>query len=179
MVRANVSRRNYKELEKYFEYWKDLADEVAIQPIHQGGANSIFHIQEQNIDFKEQDRQEYRKYMNELFKNHPFLNKTYYKEFYNFFFNRRQMAKKYRCFAGYFILILDPYGDVYPCAELCSRFGNVKEDSLVNIINNKKSNLFKRLVKNKRNKCFCWYNCTGPINCPLTKIFNWIKYTKE
>jgi len=178
MVRANVNKKNYKDLEKYFEYWKDLSDEVVIQPIHEGGDNSIFHIQKQGIDFNEEDKKDYKNHMKKLFKKYPFLNKGYYKEFYNFFFNRKEMAKKYRCFAGYFILVLDPYGDVYPCAELRTKFGNIKENSLIDIINNEKSKSFKRILKNKENKCFCWYNCTGPINYPLTKIFNWVKYIK-
>lgn len=183
IARPNVSKKNYKNLEKYFEYWNNLADEVVIQPIHEGGADSIFHVQDKEINFKEEDREDYKKYMEKLSKKYPLLNKGYYKEFYNFFFNQKEMAKTYRCFAGYFILALDPYGNVYPCAEFCSKFGNIlgniKENSLIDVINNKKSNSFKKILKDRKNKCFCWYNCTGPINYPLTKLFKFLRYEKK
>lgn len=171
IVRANISKRNYKDLDKYYEYWKDLADEVWFQPIHEGGAESIFHIQKKDIDFTETDKKEYKKYMQSFFKKYPEFNKGYYKEFYNFFFNKEKMKRKYRCFAGYYILTLDPYGEVYPCAELITKFGNLKNESLINIIRGKKAKKFKEILKNRKNKCFCWYNCTGPINYPLNKVF--------
>jgi len=174
MIRANVSKKNYKEPGRYFDFWVDKVDDIMLQPIHEGSAESFLHIQKKGIQFEEKDKKEYKEYMNKLFKKYSGIDSEYYREFYSFFFNTRQMAKKYRCFAAYFMMQIDPYGNVYPCAELHSKLGNLKETPLKNILNNQKIKEFRKLLKNRKNKCFCWYNCTGPINLPLSKLLKWI-----
>ena len=170
MIRANVSKANYKELEKYFEYWKDKVDDIKLQPIHEGTANNFLHVQKDGILFQGDEEKEYLKYMRRLYKKYPSINTGYHNEFYNFFFNKKEMEKKYRCFALYTILTLDPYGNVYPCTEFISKLGNLRKESLIRILNNKKSRNFRKMLKKKQNKCFCWYNCTGPINHALGKF---------
>jgi len=171
MVRANISKRNYEELDKFFEYWHDLVDEVVLQPIHDGASESIFQIKTDEINFQDMDKFNYKKHMGRLFKKYPNLNSKYYQEFYNFFFNNEKMRNKYRCFSSYFSATIDPYGNVLSCPEHLVKLGNIKTTPLLDILNNEKSKKFKNELKQHENTCFCWYNCTGPINQPLTKLF--------
>jgi radical SAM protein with 4Fe4S-binding SPASM domain len=171
MIRANVSKRNYEDLDKFFKYWNDKVDEVLLQPIHDGSDTSIFQIKADEISFDDADKFNYKKYMKKLFNKYPNLNSKYYQEFYNFFFNTEKMREKYRCFSSYFSVTIDPYGNILSCPEHLVELGNIKKTPLLDILNNEKSVKFKNELKQHKNKCFCWYNCTGPINQPLTTLF--------
>jgi len=170
MVRANVTRINYKEIGKFIEYWKSKVDEIILQPIHDS-PQSFFHISDKKIKFLKKDKEQFISLFNKLNEKHKWLRNAYYKEFPAFFFDIKHLIAKYKCFSTFFSLQIDPYGNVLPCPEFIQNFGNLREKNFNEIWCGKKIQKFREMLKRKENKCFCWYYCTGPVNCFLTKIF--------
>ncbi len=60
-----------------------------------------------------------------------------------------------KCLVPYFQLRISPYGDVMPCIEY--KVGNIRNEELLEIWNNKKYRIFRRMLKNRIfprcNKC--------------------------
>ncbi|MCP8309250.1 MAG: radical SAM protein [archaeon] len=169
IIRAAVSGTNYNELEEFIEYWKTKVDEIIFQPIHEG---SIFHISEKQLKISKEDKKRFTLCFDRLIKKYEWLRNTYYKEFPAFFFNTKHLMTRYKCFCAFFSLKIDPYGNAYACPEFIQRLGNLREKSFNEIWRDKRIQEFREMLKRKENKCFCWYYCTGPVNCFLTKICN-------
>ena len=166
-VRANVSAYNYRQLEDFISYWSKRADEVVLQPIHEEIRNA-FTIPKK-MKFTDKQRREFEDYYKKLTLKHPWLMNNYYKEFPKFFFDIEDLKKRYKCFAGYFFMQLDPELNVYPCAAYMHKVGNLNDSNIRDLWRSKKMEDFRRMLKNKQNKCICWYNCNGTINCYLNK----------
>ncbi len=156
MARFTINRKNYKEIEPYMEFWKNKVDKITLQPVYEGFGTSFFHIKGKDVEFKEKDKKEFMKYFNKLIKKHKWLNKKYYKEIPNFFFEKEKLRRRYKCFSAYFYLVIDPFGNTFPCGILIKNFGNLREKSLKEVWNNKAINQFRKIIKNKKNNCFCW-----------------------
>lgn len=165
-VRANVGKHNYKKLKDYIDYWQDKVDEVVLQPIHECKAN-FFKVGKE-LKLNNEDREAFTKEYLTIIKQYK-LENTFYKEFPNFFFDKQNLWNKYLCFAGSFYIQIDPEGNVYPCNEYIKNVGNLKENSFRNVWFGKEMKEFRSLVRNHKNKCMCWYNCNGTLNCYLSK----------
>jgi MoaA/NifB/PqqE/SkfB family radical SAM enzyme len=166
-VRANISAYNYKDLEKFIDHWSDKVDEVVLQPIHEEVRNA-FTIPNK-MKFSEKERKDFIKYFNELAKKHKWLSNEYYREFPTFFFDLPKLHDRFKCFAGYFFFQLDPELNVYPCAAYLHKVGNLKDKNIKQLWKSDDMKRFRRTLKKKQNKCMCWYNCNGIINCYLNK----------
>ena len=102
------------------------------------------------------DQSGFESYMAELRKKHPFLRNSYYQEFGNFIFNQEVLKKKYKCFSSFFYLVFDPHGGGQSCAMFVKRFGGLREHSLMDIWKSDAATDFRKVLKNKEYKCFCW-----------------------
>ena len=79
------------------------------------------------------------------------------------------------CVAGEHSCYINPYGDVYPCITMNYRLGNLRSDgfSLRHILNNEKSQLFRKKI---RETCTtCWTSCEAYP----TIVFKPIEFIKE
>ncbi|MBI4847298.1 MAG: radical SAM protein [Nitrospirae bacterium] len=74
------------------------------------------------------------------------------------FFKDKDFSVVNKCFAPWYSLRIDPYGNVYPCS-LSTLFGNVRESTVQEIINNEKYVAFRRKLKEKRLFPFCKKCC--------------------
>ena len=168
-IRAVVTRRNYKELGDFIEFWKDKADTITFQIVdHEETGKSIHEIQADGISIEEKDKKEFTKEMHELQKKYKWLNTTYYDEFPTFIFEKEKLKGRYRCFAGYFSLKIDPYGNVYHCEHMLNKCGNLKEKSLMEIWNSEELKILRKKVKRGENNCFCW--TSNIINITFNKL---------
>ncbi len=63
-----------------------------------------------------------------------------------------------RCIYPWNVLRISPYGDVYPCAQFYIKIGNIRENTIEEIWNNKKFCSFRNMLKKRKlfpgcNKC--------------------------
>ena len=123
-VRTNISAFNYKNVDKFIDYWSGKVDEVVLQPIHEEIRNA-FTIPKK-MKFSSAERKQFTDHFNKLSKKYNWLSNSYYSEFPTFFFGLENLRKKYKCFAGYFFFQLDPELNVYPCAAYMNKIGNLK-----------------------------------------------------
>lgn len=174
-VRTALSKDNYKEIEKYINHWEPMVDEVILQPIHEG--NSNFFTMTNDMKFDNKDEVEFRKTWNELMKKHKWLSMESYREFPTFFFDKALLHKKYKCFAGTFYIQIDPYGNVQSCNDYTFTLGNLKEKSFKKIWGGKKAKGIRDILRKRKQKCVCWYNCNGTVNCYINKTIG--KFDKK
>ncbi|MBI4041385.1 MAG: radical SAM protein [Deltaproteobacteria bacterium] len=80
------------------------------------------------------------------------------------------------CYAGYMQIVIDPYGNIKPCILRPQGtegdedvMGNIKQQSLYEILYNHKSNALRRKIE----KCRCWCQCevsTSAIIDPVDTV---------
>lgn len=171
MVRAVITKRNYKILDEFIEYWKKYADGIILQPIHDGYDSSFFIPHNDALRFSQSDEQEFREFFAKMIKKHTFLNNDYYREIPEFLFNPHGQKNRIRCFVSFFELEVDSYGEVSSCTEFIKKFGNIRENSLMNIWSEQQEiRKFRETIKDGKQGCWCWYTCTGPFHMYGTKI---------
>ena len=72
---------------------------------------------------------------------------------------RHQENKRmdYKCYSGTHSLLLDPYGNVFPCVILGRKMGNIKEMDFDHIWLSKEAEAIRESIKT--DKCRCWVGC--------------------
>jgi MoaA/NifB/PqqE/SkfB family radical SAM enzyme len=173
IITSVVNKKNYKDLPGFIKYWTKKNVMVTLQPIQENSRKSIFKIKNKNLLFAESDKKDF------YFSLKNILKTGYEKNFYDFFFNKQLLSKRYKCFAGFFMIQIDAFGNVYSCPEFTEYFGTLKKESLRNILKSKKTQSFKQNIKQNKNKCFCWYKCTGIINYYLTNLIKLKAYNEK
>ncbi len=166
-----LTRKNMSSINDLINYWQEKADQILLQPVHHS-KTSIFRCSGSAHFFPKESSAAFRQTFNSLLEEHAQLQTAYVREFPDFFFNRDVLKKKYRCFAGSFMLQIDAYGNVYPCPEFVEKLGSLRKEDFQEIMNNQRTKNFRELVRNKRNECFCWYRCTGQINYYMKKLLS-------
>lgn len=63
--------------------------------------------------------------------------------------------RKLPCYSGWTSLVIDPYGEVRPCVLRSESFGNIKKQSLKEILAGNKAKKIREKIK----KCTCWSIC--------------------
>lgn len=166
-VRFDVSNENYLILEDYVEYWEHKVDKIILQPIHEDVMNAF--VVPDSMKFSDASEKKFRELFGRLRKKYKWVSNSYYNEFGDFFFSRGKLARKYSCFAGYFSLHINPDMNVFPCTAFMHNLGSLRNSSITQIWNGEKMVKFRKMVRGRKNKCFCWYNCNGMLNCYLSK----------
>lgn len=169
-IRTVINNRTFYDLHDFVSYWDTKVDEILFQPIH-SNPNLTFIIPK-NMQFKQNEEAEHRKYFLKLLKKFKFLDNPYNREIPSFLFDKHKLQKKLNCFAGFFFIDIDCKGNVYPCGGHYVSVGNLREKSLSEIWSNEKINSFRRTIKFTENTCDCWLNCSM-LNIYLTKLLKW------
>ena len=173
-----ITMANYRQLEDIVAYWQDKADEIRFQPIHDSPGTNIWSVSDKTLLPKGQEKEEVAGCLTAFFNRHKKLSSNYESEFPAFFMDRRALAKRYRCFAGYFMLQIDAYGNVYPCPEFIANVGNLKKEAFKDVWHGARLKDFRKEIKGSPS-CFCWYGCTGPLNYYLTKATSVFAHLKN
>jgi radical SAM protein with 4Fe4S-binding SPASM domain len=165
VLRMIVSKQNYEAIDTYIEKFQHLVDKITIQPIHDGVTApkfkkneklNLFHIKETDIyQFEQKDQSNYRKTFNDLYKKHKWLDNSFIREFETFIFSKDAMWEKYKCYAGYYYMVVDPALDTFPCTFFVDKFESLRNNNLMDIWRGEKIKAWRKLVKNKENTCTC------------------------
>jgi radical SAM protein with 4Fe4S-binding SPASM domain len=117
---------------------------------------NLFHIKETDVyQFTRADQQNYAKTFDDLYKKYSWLDNKFVREFETFVFDKDAMWEKYKCYAGYYYMVVDPALDTFPCTFFVDKFDSLRDHSLMDIWRSDKINKWRKLVKNKENTCTC------------------------
>ena len=165
VLRMVVSKQNYESIDNYIEKFQHLVDKITIQPIHDGvtvpkfknnDKLNLFHIKETDIyQFEQKDRSNYRKVFNDLYTKYSWLDNKFIHEFETFIFDKNAMWEKYKCYAGYYYLVIDPALNTFPCTFFVDKFESLRSHKFMDIWCGDKIKVWRKLVKNKKNTCTC------------------------
>jgi len=166
-VRMCVGKDSYDRVEDYIKYWAPKVDQVLLQPIHESPTNA-FRVPDA-YKLSDKDRKKFEDEFRRLRKRYKMLDTIYYREFPLFFFDKKKHKRKYKCYASYFSLNIEPDLSVYSCAALIGKLGNLRQNTFKDIWKGQAARKFRKLVRERKNQCTCWYSCSGTINCYLNK----------
>jgi radical SAM protein with 4Fe4S-binding SPASM domain len=172
-IRTVVNKEMYDSMGEYIEFWKDKVDEVVMQPIHSFDLHKLKVPEE--LRFNKEDQEKFIRVFGELQEKYPFLRRTYYDEFKNFFFDPKKVREKYKCYAGYYMMHVNPDGKVYPCTSCVKYLGNLHESSFKDIWKGVEAQAFRKVIRNNENTCFCWYNCSGTFSSAFDPVLGKLK----
>jgi MoaA/NifB/PqqE/SkfB family radical SAM enzyme len=95
---------------------------------------------------------------------------------------RLQLSNKRRrqlpCYSGWASVVIDPYGEVKPCILRSESFGNIKRQSLAEILTSPRAREIRKRIK----KCSCWSQCevsTSAVVDPWDVVFWFIFYADK
>jgi MoaA/NifB/PqqE/SkfB family radical SAM enzyme len=99
-------------------------------------------------DLTSEMRQEISISLRELFGYHYYMD------------NLRLLIDKKRlrglgCYSGYTSLVIDPYGEVRPCILVADSFGNIRRESLPELLSSPRAASLRKKIKS----CTCWCQC--------------------
>lgn len=165
-LRMVVSKQNYEQVDEFIQKFKPLVEHIQIQPIHDGievpkfgaeGNLNLFNIKEEdNYQFELSDKGKFQKVMDGLIAKYKWLDTPFVRDFGNFIFDKNAMWDKYKCYAGYYYLVVDPALKTFPCTFFVKDTGSLREKDLMDIWRGDTINEWRRSVKNKENTCLCW-----------------------
>lgn len=120
------------------------------------------------MTFKNEDEVEFRKYFFEVLDKYN-MGDPYTGGIPRFIFDKDTLKEKHKCFIPFFYVEIDSNGNVFSCCHHEKFFGNLKQNTLMEIFNGNEMQNFRKLVKDGRNKCICWYN-PSIFNAYMPKI---------
>ena len=117
---------------------------------------NLFHIKETDTyQFEQKDQSNYRKIFSDLYNKHKWLDNQFIREFETFIFDKNAMWDKYKCYAGYYYMVVDPALDTYPCTFFVDKFESLRDHKLMDVWRGEKIKAWRKIVKNKQNTCTC------------------------
>jgi MoaA/NifB/PqqE/SkfB family radical SAM enzyme len=163
-VRSIIHKGNISEFDKYYQHWHPFVDDILLQPI-----STV-----EKLEFIPKDSWCEKLTESEIREFHRLLKKysmfdTYNKGITEFINDRSSLAKKNRCYAGFFSLEIDYDGNVFNCGNHINKFGNLKNNSLLEIINGEDAQYVKKNWESRKDVCFCWSNF-ATLNYYISKI---------
>lgn len=167
VVNMVITKENYKEIDRYLQFFSQKNIPVQLTPVHDCDANFL-RVSDKKI--KQIDMNEFRKQWSALAKKYSFFNNGYYRNVPTFLSAPGKLIHAYTCFAGTAVFFVSPYGDIYPCEFLRQKMGNIREESLSNIWHNATG--LRRTVSSSQRACVCWSHCAVPLNRRLTRYIS-------
>jgi MoaA/NifB/PqqE/SkfB family radical SAM enzyme len=154
-VRMTFSNSNMDEIRPYYRKWKDIADDVLLQPVHYcsdsfytGPTRETFGINPYRL-VQQLDGTPFRRdgYMRNLLEN----------------LKKNGGFPKHRCYAGILMARFDPWGNVFPCLEQHVCVGSVRKQDFETIWSSDFFDKVRRRIASA-DSCTCWYNNTALIS---------------
>lgn len=156
-----LTELNYREIKEV----KKIADELGTEfSCFLPEEAEYFNNKNSNYCLDENMKKEISASLKELFSYH------YYMDNLRLFMNDKR--KNYPpCYSGYTSLVIDPYGNVKACILREDSFGNIREQSLREMLSSERACKIRKSLKN----CSCWCQCevsASAIVDPMD-VFSW------
>jgi len=154
-VRMTFSDSNMNELRAFYYKWRDMVDDVLLQPVHRCDTSYYTGMDKDDLRINPFS-------LTRQLSGTPFATDGYMKKLILSIKNRGTFPQ-HRCYAGVLMVRIDPWGNVFPCLEQHTRVGSIREEDFSVIWNSQEFNLErKRIVSD--GQCSCWYNNTALIS---------------
>ena len=170
LVRMVISNKNYQCIDNFIKIYEKKADKIIFQPIHDGievpkflksatfkETPGLLNLKESDpYMFQAKDRNLFAITFNKFMKKYQWMSTNYNKAFELFLFDKDLMWEKYKCYSGYYYMVINPNGEIFPCQFLFNGGGNLREDTVMDVWCSSQMKKWRKIVKNKKNSCLCW-----------------------
>lgn len=162
-ISNTISKENLDEILKVYDLSKKLGVIFSTRLAH---SSSLFYSNVSSkifVDKKEVPR--VKKIFEYLLKKQP--RNLFYRYYLTKFLNNPN-KQPVPCFSGSNSFFIDPYGNLYPCIMLNKKIGNLKEESLKQLLNSKEATGIRQFIR--KGKCSCWTDCEALNSIYLNPI---------
>jgi MoaA/NifB/PqqE/SkfB family radical SAM enzyme len=166
-VRMTISNGNSREIRKFYNAWRGVADDVLFQPVHQCGNAYYTGMETASVGVDATA-------MSEQLRGTKLAKDPYMKRWVDSI-EAGEGVPNAPCYAGVLMARIDPWGNVYPCLEQHVCVGSVREEPFSRIWNSTALEKERKRLACDRN-CRCWYNNTALIGHFGTLIKNTIPH---
>lgn len=163
-INTTITRENIGDILNIAKLCSDKkVNGFTLQPIHESCEMGFLVDSKERIDKKcalDLEREIdtlYSKYKNLL----PH-GREYYRSFREFLESPEKLYR-YRCIAGFEMVMISPYGDVFTCPMEFQKMGNIREKSFRDIWFSKEAGEFRDDIKKNRHP-ICCFDCVMPFN---------------
>ncbi|MCO5229681.1 MAG: radical SAM protein [Chitinophagales bacterium] len=164
LIRGVVMKDNYHEVSEYVDFFRQWADEVKFQPIHDYEGFDEASNKDVLFDIKKKELEEdFAFHMATLIKKDKKFNNGYYKTFQKFVFHKEELeseALNYCLPVWFILLIIFEHGHCMTCTQ---EIGNIYSDKPLDEIwvSSKRLDYLTSLVHFGKCKMPCLLTCTG------------------
>ena len=153
-VRMTISRQNQHEINKFYQKWRSIADDVLLQPVHHCHDSYYTGLSQNNL------RLDPKVILDQI--RGTLLENDGYLQQLTISLKQTGMYPNQHCYAGVLMVRIDPWGNVYPCLEQHVCVGSLRHQDFETIW---KSDVFARERERLHldRPCNCWYNNTALI----------------
>lgn len=164
-----ITKDNITAIPALVEELKNLGvDKIGFIPVHDIGLD--YNVERRRNDFvipQNSPVGEFFKCIGNLQKEGLLENSPEYINLFESAFQGNPLP--IRCFAGYTTVVVDSWGDIYPCFSFASMrrsSGNVLDKGLADFWQGEKMGLMRSKIKNCRE---CFWNCQTELNLVVSK----------
>ena len=154
-VRMTFSRANLHEVRPFYRQWKDLADDVLLQPVHHSESSYYTGLQDKELRIDPE-------HLRACLGGTPFQRDGYLTELVKSL-RRTGAYPRRRCYAGVLMVRIDPWGSVFPCLEQHVRVGSLRQNDFRTIWHSEAFDAERKSIS-RDGGCRCWYNNTAMIS---------------
>ena len=140
-----ISSLNYREIRDVKRIVEDLGAEFSCFLPEKSG---YFNNSNLCYDLNDEMKKEISSTLKELFGYHYYMDNLHH-------LIEGNKERHLSCYSGYTSLVIDPYGDVKPCLLREESFGNIRNESLQDMLFSQRAYNLRKKLKN----CFCWCQC--------------------
>lgn len=162
-VRMTICNQNVDEIDRYYRRWHGLADDVLFQPVHR--CRDAFYTGPNGEAFQIDPQRLARQLDGSSIAHDGYLDQLAASLLQQGTFPAQ------RCYAGYLMVRIDPWGRVYPCLEQHARVGSLRKDDFRTIWHSAAFHSARRDIADD-GTCRCWYNNTALIG-HHARILRW------
>jgi MoaA/NifB/PqqE/SkfB family radical SAM enzyme len=154
-VRMTISNRNVGEIDRYYRQWHGRVDDVLFQPVHY--CEQAFYTGQEREAFRLDHHRLARELERSSIRDDGYLGRFVSS------LSGQGMFPAHRCYAGYLMARIDPWGGVYPCLEQHVRVGSLRNETFRDIWESETFQRARWEIARART-CRCWYNNTALIS---------------
>ncbi|MEM5879103.1 MAG: radical SAM protein [Candidatus Aenigmatarchaeota archaeon] len=156
-ISSTISNYNYEEFWQIFKFLNKMGGGVMCLESYSA---IYYHNKEVKIN-KDILINNFNSLSKIYLKNRDLLNWFFYGKMIDYLKNNKKMILP--CYALQKSIFIDPYGNVFPCIFIGNAIGNLKTESLQNILSSNKRFKIIRIIQ-KRKCPNCWTQCQSILN---------------
>jgi len=155
-----ITKSNMDDVWNVYKLSKKIGVNFFAQIVHGRPPHCLRYM----MFLNEKDKKNIKRFLTKLEKENPVAVRSLFYRCYNSFL-KNPTKQLVPCRAGVKDIVIDPYGNIYPCVMLIripKKMGSLREKSLKQVLESNETKGIRSYIR--RGNCSCWLWCEAPIS---------------